>query len=684
MSDTRYYIDGKWQTAQDLVSREGNETARAKIDAYNQGFNAKNLIWDDQGMRAEEIPMSSLQGGEGTDTLLGGRQGYANPVSGTWAAKSSSPFGASRSAGRRLHAGNDLQAANGTPAVATIGGKVIYAGHNQGYQWNAVVLGDDGNAYRYATHGPLDVKIGDRVEQGQPVGTIARNHLHFEVIPPGPTLDKMVAAAAKNAFVGTSWRPGQAPTTEDPATFFDMDRGERIHAGDVFEDEGPPLASRVASELDVPPSWPSPQEATRMLAERGYTGPDAVMAFQENELLSTRPSGSMDAETVAALMNPNPITPPERPNLIAGSSGTDSLRSGQPDTLVGGIGPKAPEQVPISPPPRPNWAQGLDATTNFQKPPDVLGGLPPKPSEGLGAVAAQPAPKGLPTPPTRPAGLGAAGQEMPGNYRRLRVGDSGEDVRRVQSQLSSVGFNPGPLDGRYGPKTAAAVLAFQRTDPDRVGGKIDAIAGPYTQAALHDVTQNSTLSSLSDPSGIPSGAPSGLEVARTLGRSPWTAPKETTTFDPGGGTGRDSRPPGTVPAADRPPAPVVERPLTSGDRSMITSRAFRPMEAKPWNPWGGMGTTVRETPLMTSGPRPEDGSGLVAGTPPPGSREPAPLSPVNVITSMGGTGSSGLGPAGTSGPGPGSGFESGSGMTDDEDEDTISGYNESFSTTGWL
>src|SRR3990167_3753989 len=129
---------------------------------------------------------------------------YVSPVSGTWARKSSSPFGAARGNKGRNHAGNDLQAENGSKAVAAVGGTVQYTGNNKGYQYNAVVLGDDGNAYRYATHGPLSVKPGQRIEQGQPVGTIARSHLHFEVIPPGETLDRMVAAADKNAFVGTS------------------------------------------------------------------------------------------------------------------------------------------------------------------------------------------------------------------------------------------------------------------------------------------------------------------------------------------------------------------------------------------------------------------------------------------------------------------------------------------------
>ena len=155
---------------------------------------------------------------------------YVAPVNGTWAAKTSSPFGAARDGGHRLHAGSDLQAANGAPAVAAIGGRVIYAGHNSGYQWNAVVVGDDGNAFRYATHGPLSVKVGDRVEQGQQIGTIARGHLHLEVIPGGsPVFNDMVAHPG--TFVGTQFYPGGKPVTVDPTAFFGVERGARIAAG---------------------------------------------------------------------------------------------------------------------------------------------------------------------------------------------------------------------------------------------------------------------------------------------------------------------------------------------------------------------------------------------------------------------------------------------------------------------
>ncbi|MDR6954107.1 GH24 family phage-related lysozyme (muramidase) [Ancylobacter sp. 3268] len=54
------------------------------------------------------------------------------------------------------------------------------------------------------------------------------------------------------------------------------------------------------------------------------------------------------------------------------------------------------------------------------------------------------------------------------------------DPRELQTQLTKLGYAPGPIDGRPGKLTTAATVAFQRS----VGLYPDGIAGPKTQAAL--------------------------------------------------------------------------------------------------------------------------------------------------------------------------------------------------------
>jgi lysozyme len=53
-------------------------------------------------------------------------------------------------------------------------------------------------------------------------------------------------------------------------------------------------------------------------------------------------------------------------------------------------------------------------------------------------------------------------------------------IRGVQSALRAKGFDPGPVDGVFGAKTRAAVIAFQRVR----GLTPDGVVGPKTRAAL--------------------------------------------------------------------------------------------------------------------------------------------------------------------------------------------------------
>lgn len=55
------------------------------------------------------------------------------------------------------------------------------------------------------------------------------------------------------------------------------------------------------------------------------------------------------------------------------------------------------------------------------------------------------------------------------------------DVVAYQRQLALLGFYRGPVDGISGPRTKAAVIAYQKSHPDLV---IDGIAGPATRASL--------------------------------------------------------------------------------------------------------------------------------------------------------------------------------------------------------
>jgi cell wall-associated NlpC family hydrolase len=61
----------------------------------------------------------------------------------------------------------------------------------------------------------------------------------------------------------------------------------------------------------------------------------------------------------------------------------------------------------------------------------------------------------------------------------FRVGDQGIDVREIQGQLHSLGYDV-TADGEFGPATAEAVKAFQTSR----GLSADGLVGPSTYAAL--------------------------------------------------------------------------------------------------------------------------------------------------------------------------------------------------------
>lgn len=68
----------------------------------------------------------------------------------------------------------------------------------------------------------------------------------------------------------------------------------------------------------------------------------------------------------------------------------------------------------------------------------------------------------------------------------LRAGSSGQSVAYLQERLTTLGFLPGPVDGKLGSRTALAVRQFQASEHLQVDG----IVGDRTWAALDVSAQN--------------------------------------------------------------------------------------------------------------------------------------------------------------------------------------------------
>jgi murein DD-endopeptidase MepM/ murein hydrolase activator NlpD len=104
---------------------------------------------------------------------------------------------------KRLHTGVDWAAPSGTQVVAAGAGRVVFA-ETKGDYGNLVVL-DHGGGWQtaYAQLSAFDVKAGDCVEYGSPIGKVgstgrsAGPHLHFEVSRNGQPLDPMVVQTVR-------------------------------------------------------------------------------------------------------------------------------------------------------------------------------------------------------------------------------------------------------------------------------------------------------------------------------------------------------------------------------------------------------------------------------------------------------------------------------------------------------
>src|SRR5262249_46617912 len=129
------------------------------------------------------------------------------------------------------------------------------------------------------------------------------------------------------------------------------------------------------------------------------------------------------------------------------------------------------------------------------------------------------------TPSERPT-ISSAASTQP-SAPILRYGSRGQDVVDLQNQLAALGFNPGPIDGIFGPRTESALKAFQRSR----GITADGICGPETRAAFSrgpvpvpgggeglPKTGNAFIDSIAD-SAVRSQAATGVPASVTIAQA---------------------------------------------------------------------------------------------------------------------------------------------------------------------
>lgn len=85
------------------------------------------------------------------------------------------------------------------------------------------------------------------------------------------------------------------------------------------------------------------------------------------------------------------------------------------------------------------------------------------------------------TTPTAPPKPAAPAFSLPAGVTKLSEGDTGDAVKALQRALAKLGYDPGPADGDFGPRTTAAVGEFQQAQ----GLARDGVVGEKTVAKLN-------------------------------------------------------------------------------------------------------------------------------------------------------------------------------------------------------
>jgi len=190
------------------------------------------------------------------------------------------------------------------------------------------------------------------------------------------------------------------------------------------------------------------------------------------------------------------------------------------------------------------------------------------------------------------------------NLPVLRDGSRGSAVVTLQESLNALGFNSGTADGAFGPRTKAAVQAFQRDQ----GITADGIVGRQeTWPALHSALIDRRDSSLRDADAIGVGSPVGQALLGDAETLEGLAEQIET-----GRTGPSTTDPGTTtPEVDDPnlhpsdPAGLLDDPRMNPEFLRRAENTINQLRAEGWDarvaPSGGFRSFEEQQAIYNQG-----------------------------------------------------------------------------------
>jgi murein DD-endopeptidase MepM/ murein hydrolase activator NlpD len=183
-------LNNRVEKVEDTSRKLAEKSGVIQEDTATAGSGGPALPLDEYGLATLAAKMSRLEENMRAFEAVLRQRGYTPtvwPVDG----KLESGFGGRRNPfggpGYEFHAGQDIEAAWGTPVVSGASGKVAFTGWQNGYGQLVVVDHGGGLTTRYGHLSHIDVEVGQAVARAQFLGRVGSTgrstgpHLHYEV-----------------------------------------------------------------------------------------------------------------------------------------------------------------------------------------------------------------------------------------------------------------------------------------------------------------------------------------------------------------------------------------------------------------------------------------------------------------------------------------------------------------------
>ena len=328
----------EFKSAEEILAEEKYKDQYSSPPDYASPIVKENWKHLTPGQRQQlsSLPEEQLKGGKGEQAISEmtgtktGKIDLFNPVSA--GSLSGRPGSDSASMGKGKHQGVDMMTPRGSTVFAAGEGVITKIGKDNFQQPTITIRHPDGTYSRYLHMGRVDMKVGDPVKGGQPIGTSGSangvDHLHFErwrnepngagngLIDPRKEMGWDDERGRGRPVTGgiKSVTSEKAPPTDNVAVSKEQQKEQQLEENKPFLEspKNPLLSSRNKKPETEAPTAPAAAPTAPAAATTSDAAQiQAIQARQERELKSVsdlKPSGVSDErwkQMVGSAFNPS-------------------------------------------------------------------------------------------------------------------------------------------------------------------------------------------------------------------------------------------------------------------------------------------------------------------------------------------------------------------------------------------